>query len=327
MRRVAAATALLLVACSLRMPFSERMFFGGGHEVRPAAADCERCHQEVYDEWQASAHAQAWTSARFQNASARGRAEACTSCHAAAPIDATDPVALRDVHQDEGVTCVTCHLSTRPGAAPLTMRGPASRTSPIEIHPIVEADAFYRDSALCGRCHAAELAEWEAASAVLPERHTCQECHMPEVRRKVESVHDEHAYSAVFVALGRAQDLRRHDFAVPADAEKHLRLELRPLPDTGALEVTIANAMPHALPTGRFGRREVALRVETPGGAQTLVVAGTLAGRIEAGEERPLVVTLPAGADPRTATATLVRWDRSAGAWRPLVSASPLQAP
>ena len=147
------------------------------------------------------------------------RSSQCTSCHAAAPVDADAPVRMRDSHVEEGVTCVTCHLSPDPQAAPLTMRGPVSRTSPVQIHPTVERDPLYRSSELCGTCHRTAYEEWRAVEARRPEqsRRSCQGCHMPEVRRKMESVHDQHAYSALFVALGDAAQLRRHTFEIPEE--------------------------------------------------------------------------------------------------------------
>jgi hypothetical protein len=299
-----ALVALALAACAV--PGAEGLFFSSRTVAEPAAADCERCHQEVYREWRASAHALAFTSESFRAASADARASACAGCHAPAPVDAEAPVALRSAHLDEGVTCLSCHLSTRPGAAPLTMRGPASRTSPVEIHPIVEEDPLYRSSELCGRCHEAELAQWRAA----PEpadggpKATCQECHMPEVRRKVESVHDEHAYSALFVALGRAQDLRRHEFAVPERSDEWLALGVQP--GVGALRVRVRNGVPHALPTGAFGRRQVRVALRWPGGRAERV----LAEAVPAGGERELRFPLPAGVRAADVQASLERWDR-----------------
>jgi len=313
--RLAPWLALGALACSV--PGAESMFFSSAEHPDPTAADCERCHQEVYREWRASGHARAFVNEAFRRASSDARAPACNGCHAPAPVDETDPVALREAHRDEGVTCLSCHLSTRPGAPPLTMRGPATRTSPIEIHPIIAEDPFYRSSELCGRCHELELSQWrEAAPPTEGPKPTCQECHMATVRRKVESVHDEHAYSAIFVALGREQDLRRHGFAVPEDVREWIDVSVRPRGD-GAV-VRVENHMPHALPTGAYGRRRVRAVVAWPGGRVERLVAGGRADPIPAGASREWPVALPSGVEPGDVRVRLERWDRQADTWSAL---------
>ena len=211
-------------------------------------------------------HARAWTSEAFQAATHAGRAEACTSCHAPAPL-AAGPPRLRAARLEEGVTCITCHLSTAPGEAPLTMRGPARRSLPVEVHPVIAEDPLYRSSELCGGCHEATYAEWQAAPApAASDKETCQGCHMPSVHRTVESVNDEVPYSPLFVALEETQELRRHRFAVPDDADEEILLALERRP--AILVVRVENRLPHALPTGSFGRREIRLFVAWPGGGR-----------------------------------------------------------
>jgi len=315
-----AAAALLALACSV--PRAESIFFSESSHPDPTAADCERCHQEVYREWQSSGHSQAFTSEAFQRASSQARATSCNGCHAPAPIDETAPVLVRATHLDEGVTCLSCHLSTQPGAAPLTMRGPATRTSPIEIHPIVAEDPFYRSNELCGRCHELELSQWQAAEAPPGEpKETCQECHMPSVRRKVESTHDEHGYSAIFVAMGRQQDLRRHGFAVPEEASEWLGFTVER--EAGRAVVRVDNRMPHDLPTGAFGRRVIRVAATWPGGQATRVLAGGSAGSLEAGETRELTLAVPRGVRPADLHIRLERWDRKHELWTVLVEDEP----
>src|SRR5512145_2634304 len=217
----------LALGCRPTVPFAERSFFSTEGRALPAAADCERCHQEVYLEWRESGHARAWSSESFQAATHAGRAEPCTGCHAPAPLVLGELPALRGERRAEGVTCTTCHLSTAPGAAPLTMRGPASRSLPVEVHPVIAEDPLYRSSELCGGCHEGTFAEWRASPVPAEgEKETCQGCHMPSVHRTVESVNEEVPYSPLFVAMERTQPLRRHRFAVPEDAEEEVVLAL-----------------------------------------------------------------------------------------------------
>jgi nitrate/TMAO reductase-like tetraheme cytochrome c subunit len=320
------AAAWLLVSCEMPGPLVRGMFTRTESRAAPTAADCERCHQEVVREWRSSLHASAWESPAFQRASAGGRAAECTGCHAPAPVAEDRPVAMRELHVAEGVTCTSCHLSPRPDAPPLTMRGPVSRTSPIEIHPIIERDPLYRSSELCGTCHEGTLREWRAAAEPPggETKATCQGCHMPAVERKVESVHDEHAYSALFVALGEKAELRRHTFAVPEIGPgDDVRLAVAPVQEGGrrALEVTVSNGLPHALPTGSFGRREVRIAARWAGGSHEARRSRALGEAIPSGGEWRTRIALPAGVDPAGVEVALERWDRQGQAWQTLARA------
>jgi hypothetical protein len=310
----------LLGGCRPAVPFAERAFFSREGHALPAAADCERCHQEVVVEWRESAHARAFRSETFQAATHQGRAAECTGCHAPAPLAAGAPPALRAERREEGVTCTTCHLSTAPGAAPLTMRGPASRSLPVEVHPVVAEDPLYRSSELCGGCHAATFAEWRAApDPVEGERETCQGCHMPAVHRTVESVNEDVPYSPLLVALEEEQPLRRHRFSVPDGAHEDIGLALER--SGAALVVRIQNRLPHALPTGSFGRREVRLFASWPGRAHEVPVAARPGAALAAGEARAVTMPLDPAARTQPITVSLRRFDPAARAWEELARA------
>ncbi len=308
---------VFVLACRPTVPFAQEAFFSHEGRALPAAADCERCHQEVYQEWHESGHARAWSSESFLAATHSGQVEACSACHAPAPLVAGQPPALRGERRDEGVTCTTCHLSTVPGAAPLTMRGPASRSLPVEVHPVIAEDPLYRSSELCGGCHEATFAEWKAAP--LPrsgKQQTCQGCHMPSIHRTVESVNDAVPYSPVFVALEKTQRLRRHRFAVPHDSGEHVRLSAERRADS--LTVRVENRLPHALPTGSFGRREVRLFVSWPGGATELPFAARPGTPLEARSARTVAVPLDASARAAAVTVSLRRFEPASRTWQEL---------
>lgn len=322
---LAAAAGTAFAACRIPSTFVSGMFTREEGRFVPTAADCERCHQEVFREWRESLHARAWTHPAFQSAAADGRAAECTGCHAPAPVASGEAPRLRTAHLDEGVTCLTCHLSPDPNAAPLTMRGPESRTSPVEVHPIIERDPTYRSSELCGTCHAGAYEEWLAApDPDEGEKQTCQGCHMPATRRKMESVHDEHAYSALFVALGDERELRRHDFAVPEDPSRELALAVVADRSGRALRVRVDNRVPHGLPTGRFGRREVRLVARWPGGQVERSLVRSLGQAVPASGVREERIELPRGVAPAAVTVGLERWDHAADGWREI--AAPAQA-
>jgi hypothetical protein len=316
MRR-AALLAVALLGCRPTIPFAQEAFFSREARGLPAAADCERCHQEVYREWRESGHANAWSSEGFAAATHSGEVEACTGCHAPGPLVAGEPPALRHERREEGVTCTTCHLSTAPGAAPLTMRGPASRSLPVEVHPVVAEDPLYRSSELCGSCHTATFAEWKAAP--LPgsgDQPTCQSCHMPSVHRTVESVNEAVPYSPVLVALEKEQKLRRHRFAVPADSEDDLRLTVDRRAD--ALDVRVESRLPHALPTGSFGRREVKLFVSWPGATAEHPFAARPGAPLPAREARSVEIPLDPSARTSLVTVSLRRFDPATRTWQEL---------
>ena len=318
--RVEAAALLtaLVLACRANVPFAERAFFSHEGQALPAAADCERCHQEVYREWRESGHARAWTSSAFRSATHDGRAEPCAGCHAPAPLVTGQAPALRAERRAEGVTCTTCHLSTAPGVARLTMRGPASRSLPIEVHPVVAEDPLYRSSELCGGCHESTFAEWKAAPPPASgEQQTCQGCHMPSVHRTVESVNEDVPYSSVLVALEERQQLRRHRFAVPEDADEDIRLAVERA--ATALDVRVESRLPHALPTGAFGRREVKLFVGWAGGEEEHAFAAQPQAVLGAGQSRALVIPLASAARSLPLTVSLRRYERATRTWQELV--------
>lgn len=317
---------LLLLGCQMPRFLTRGLFSRSEPVLVPTAADCERCHQEVYREWLGSRHAAAWTSSAFQAATAEGAAAQCTACHAAAPVEGGAPVRMRDVHVDEGVTCITCHLSPDPAAAPLTMRGPVSRTSPVQIHPTIERDPLYRSSELCGGCHQSAYAEWQAVEARHPDerRRTCQSCHMPEVRRKMESVHDQHAYSALFVALGDEVELRRHTFGIPeAATDEGLELHVGAAPLARDLSLRLWNRVPHDLPTGAFGRREVRLVARWARGERVESRSRRLGEALGSGEDWKVRFRLPEGVDPSVVEIRLERWDAGAADWQALLVRPP----
>jgi hypothetical protein len=315
--------AALLCAGRVRVPFGDELFFSREAKGLPPASDCERCHQEVYREWRESLHARAWRSEAFQRASAGGRAAECLGCHAPAPLQAQQRPVLRDAHREEGVTCVSCHLAPGSDGERLTMRGPVSRSSPIEVHPVIEGDPTYRSSELCASCHRGSFAEWErAVVAEGTEKETCQGCHMPAVRRTVESVHDAHAYSRVLVELEREEDLRRHLFAIPEDAAERVDLEAEPSTDGRSLQVTVGNRLPHALPTGQFGRRQLALDVTWPGGSRRTNVVESPARALASGERRRFDLEVPAEALALPLRVSLLRYDHGDGEWSEIASAA-----
>lgn len=141
-----------------------------------ANADCERCHQAVWDEWQASMHRVAWTSPSVQAAFQHfGHDRKCESCHAPSPVFVTglaNPVEFRIEDHTGGVDCISCHL-TADGRV-------ASRRTNDEAPCRPIASVGLQSSLQCSGCHVAIHEDWQQSSFAAAGK-TCQSCHMPAV--------------------------------------------------------------------------------------------------------------------------------------------------
>lgn len=282
----AVAFAALAGACAVPVPFAEDLLFTTERDQLPAAEDCSRCHLEVFREWVDSPHASAWTSGAFERITAGYAAGDCLECHAPSPLGTAGEIVLRPDHRAEGVTCVTCHLSPDPDAEPLTMRGPHARTSPIDVHPVV-TDPLFTRAELCGTCHEGILRQWrESPDPAEGDKPICQECHMPAVRRRIESYHPEHRYSALVVALARPVAGRHHSFGLPDDPWEDLDVEVERPAGGAPVRVHVTNRLPHAVPTGDYGRREARVVVEWAGGREEHSLRADLDEGIPAGASR-----------------------------------------
>lgn len=312
-----AAVLGVLWACSVKVPYADDLLFTLDKHQLPTAEDCKRCHGEVVAEWADSPHAHAWTSKQFTMLTADHAAESCLGCHAPAPLGRDGEIALRADHREEGVTCVTCHLVPDANAAPLTMRGPHARTSPVEVHPIVVDDLF-RKAELCGTCHTDVLEQWRAAPQPEDgsEKKICQACHMPSVRRTIESVDPDRAYSRVLVAMGKPVEGRRHRFDIPREPWKDVELDTRRVGDRFVVDVR--NKTPHAIPTGAFGRREVRLRA----GDRAIRLRADLDEAIPAGQVRTFELEAPA-----TSEVVLERRNPRTGEYERLAPETPAVKP
>ena len=113
---------------------------------------CQVCHEDNYDEWEGTAHSNAFTDEAFQSEwQSKGSPSECLECHTTGFDAASGEYAF------EGVTCESCH------EAGLTM---TVNTSP----------------ELCGSCHTGEYGK-ERFEEFLSGIHsnsgvTCADCHM-----------------------------------------------------------------------------------------------------------------------------------------------------
>ncbi len=145
-----------------------------------ANTDCRQCHQAVWDEWQASMHAVAWTSPSVQAAFQHfGHDRKCKSCHAPMPVfvtGLTNAVELRIEDHAGGVDCISCHLTADGRVA-------ARRTNDdAPCRPIASPEL--QSSLQCAGCHVAIHKDWQESSFAAAGK-TCQTCHMPAVAERV----------------------------------------------------------------------------------------------------------------------------------------------
>lgn len=215
-----------------------------------SARVCADCHHEIYDEWGRSAHAAAFTNAEYRRAAKGHPEDKCLRCHVPASLDRINEMPVRARHRDEGVTCEGCHLKGDAYAAP-------KQFTPYADHPIVEEPLLVK-SDFCGKCHEVIFTQWADARVKPDERKTCQECHMAAVRRRTVS-------GSAWHKLHRKGEGRRHDFAMarPEPDKPHVTLTVAltdASAETVACNVTVTNvAAHHALPSGEFGFRELAV--------------------------------------------------------------------
>ncbi len=252
---VAAVAALELAACRTTPS-----------PVTPAAADpagCAECHQAIASEWSASAHAVAWTSPAFREATEDYTAAECLGCHAPASLYTSEGApSVRRARRAHGVDCQSCHLWE--GA----LAGPIQQTElPLAPHPVRRVSFLYHSAELCGRCHQETYAEYRAATRdSLGVPATCQECHMPAVSRVVSEGSD--VGSALRRLAQGEVPQRRHTFDLEFaqgldEAVEVANWRLARRAGEAAVSFDIVNHLPHAVPSGAFNRDAVRLVVRS----------------------------------------------------------------
>lgn len=240
------AVCLLPVGCTLYPELVEK-----GHKS-PKSERCGDCHQDIYREWKDSPHANSFINAAFREETHEYQFTFCIGCHAPETIFTDEKIKPRKVNESEGVNCNSCHLNDCKLSGPTPAHGP---------HPIAGENPFFRSSELCGRCHVGTYEAW-LASGTAEGRKTCQDCHMPAINRKL--IQDD-----PWQKIYPKRDGKQHLFspqALSTKDEHPLKLSFIRVNRTGdkvegllELENT---GIPHSIPTGDYGYREVFVRVE-----------------------------------------------------------------
>ena len=240
----ATVAALALASCSFSPPSSGHPFAGGS-----PSASCGECHGAIYDEWRQSTHARAYTNEEFRVATENYTETKCLPCHVPASLDKLTDPPVRTARLDEGVNCESCHLTDGAYGAPTLF-------SEYSNHKMtVRADLAA--SEFCGRCHKPILAQWSKVNLAAKNRKTCQDCHMPTIRRKTVS-------GSFWHGLHPQADTHHHGFAtikpVAPKVNVVVKLAVETIsPERVAGTVTLTNVTAHhSLPSGEFGFRELA---------------------------------------------------------------------
>ena len=207
------------------------------------AAECGKCHVEIYEEWKASYHGRAMSDPLFRELSAEVNKEECIRCHA--PVNLRDsgfetPVARSELRED-AISCLSCHQSGGNVAGPNGGLSGACR-------PVGDPDQT-NVIKMCFVCHNQHdtgnewlRGPWSKGEGEVPMK-DWMDCHMPEVERPL-------------VPGGPVRKGRRHTWFgghstnMLKKAAK-LDVEIKKLDDGGfRFEVFVTNVgAGHAIPT------------------------------------------------------------------------------
>lgn len=218
----------------------------------PKSERCGDCHRDIYNEWKGSPHAYSFINPAFREETNEYQFTFCVGCHAPETIFTDKDIEPRNINREEGVNCNSCHLNDCKLSGPTPARGP---------HPIKENNPFYKSSELCGKCHVSTLKAWQE-SDIAEGKKTCQDCHMPVTKRKL--IQDD-----PWQKIYPKREGKQHVFSFHAlhnGDEKLLKLSFLKVTQRediieGVLELENA-AIPHSIPTGNYGYREVVVTIE-----------------------------------------------------------------
>lgn len=238
----------LLILCLLVAPFlvgfllldlrgHTRTSASGGGRPTPLRT-CRKCHKAIYSEWRSSPHADSFVSRAYEKHDGGHLRPDCDACHA--PLsNLRTRLAPRATRQEDGVDCLTCHVLDGRAHGPYRLDAP---------HRTVK-DVRFQDTALCGKCHEEQLAEWETAVA-RGARETCQDCHMPRIKRGLTQ-----NWTSLFHSRKWTRD---HSWSLEPLWDRAARVLARPDGREVLLSVRNVGAL-HGLPTGTCGVKTAVL--------------------------------------------------------------------
>ncbi len=242
-------------------------------ENSPESKECSKCHIDIYKEWTASTHSKSYISELFRVATNNYEYQFCMGCHIPETIFKSlrnrtsakedddlqklenEEIAARSHNLGDGVNCQSCHLTVD-----CTLAGPHAGVAP---HPTEKVEALYKRSELCGVCHKDTFEEYLAYTGKDDE--TCQDCHMPAVKRKLiqnepwQKIHVRkegkvHTFSSLS-AIEKNRDFVELKFTEISHGNNQI---------SGNVEI-VNSKVSHSIPTGKYGYRELLLLINLKG--------------------------------------------------------------
>jgi hypothetical protein len=217
----------------------------------PSAKECGSCHVEQYAEWQLTAHARAFVSPQFKLESSEYEDEDCLFCHSPGNVLASEKES-RKFNRNEGVTCIACHLHKE------SMQGPhqsGALFSPHAISKNSKVNSAMDSSQLCGVCHEETYEQWQnqQKNKQFP---TCHGCHGVAVERA--HTKGTNFFTKILVAFEPVHKVRSHYLILPNKPGMGIGPDLLfDSKDNNSIHFTLINSLPHDLPTGSYGEREL----------------------------------------------------------------------
>ncbi|MDD2463575.1 MAG: multiheme c-type cytochrome [Desulfobulbus sp.] len=290
-------------------------------EPGPKAIECGACHVQQYQEWQATAHARSYTNAAFKDAAGNPPEEECLQCHSPLSVHGQE-VQARSFNREEGVVCISCHLVDG------TMHGPHPSTALVSPHPIVEDPITYASPDFCAPCHGETHEQWQKATASQP-RPTCQECHQTGVRRTASQ--GTNLLSNILVSFEKTLPSHSHDIRLEKMASFPEMVEVTMMiissaPAQSILEITVLNNLPHDLPTGTYGSKEIRLLLVADKEGRSVngqgIVLSNAAQALASGAKKTIEISIPRAYRARPLNLHLVRISPNDPVRKPLILAS-----
>jgi len=217
----------------------------------PTAKECGSCHVEQYAEWQQTAHTRAFISPELKLQSDQYREEDCLFCHSPGNVQNPEREA-RSYNRDEGVTCISCHLHEQ------TMQGPHTSGALFSPHAIAQnskVNSAMDSSQLCGVCHEETYEQWQTQQKN-KKYPTCHGCHGASVERP--HTKGTNFLTNILVSYEPVHKVRSHYLMLPNQSEQGIGPDLQlDTIDNDTIHFTLINSLPHDLPTGSYGEKEL----------------------------------------------------------------------
>ncbi len=238
---------LLMTSCG----FSHLTKVQNQDSYAPTAKECGSCHVEQYAEWLQTAHARSFTSPEFKLQSDQYEEEECLFCHVPGGVQNPERMA-RSYNREEGVTCLSCHLYKQ------AMHGPHESGALLSPHAIVQdskVDSKKDSSQLCGVCHEETYEQW-AEKRVIKQYPTCHGCHGTVVERP--HTKGTNFFSNILVTFEPVHKVRSHYLNIPKLTGQGIgpEIEIQSIDDAG-IHFSLINSLPHDLPAGSYGEKEL----------------------------------------------------------------------